>query len=65
MFIDVLNKELQSLNEHKRDKSLLIEYYVAKRLDKALTTYYNELKQSMSALNSKDGKFAVLRKLIG
>lgn len=55
MFKLEINSILKDLDNHSRDKSSLLTYYVNKRLDKCLMTYYNQLTSSCnSILNSYD-----------
>jgi len=45
---------LEDLNKHHRKKSDLLSYYINKRLDKSLETYYKELSYSVNYLKSKN-----------
>lgn len=54
MLNEVLSQMKLDLNAHKRDKKQLLEYYVQKRLDDSLKSYYEEIQKSLSNLLYKD-----------
>ena len=41
---------LSELNFHKRDKNEILQYYINKRLNDSLQTYYHELAAEMDSL---------------
>ena len=54
---------LSDLKSHQgRDRQQLFKYYVQKRLDKSVATYYEQLMSSYKAMTTCDGK-RVLKKL--
>ena len=54
MLNEVLSQMKLDLDAHKRDKKQLLEYYVQKRLDDSLKSYYEEIQKSLSNLIYKD-----------
>lgn len=50
------------LKNHHRDKKLLLEYYVQKRLTKSLQSYYSDLSSSTNYILNRN-PINVLRKL--
>lgn len=57
-----LNKILEELSDYKKDNAKLIEYYINKRLNDSLVTYYDTLQKSVDFFASKD-ELKVLKKL--
>lgn len=43
----------KELNNHHRDKASLEKYYIQKRLNETLDTYYNDLEYSIKYLNNR------------
>lgn len=62
MFEDTLAEILKDLNNHKRDKAMLLEMYINDRLNKSLETYYKELSDSLQYLATKSD-IKILKKL--
>ena len=60
---EILIKMLSNIKNHQRNPDQLFEYYVQKRLDKSLQTYYKQLMSSFSSLSSYDEK-NVLKQLV-
>ena len=54
--IDILNNMLKDLSEHKRNKNDLLLFYIDKRLDKSLHSYYDNLIKSVNYINTVDKK---------
>lgn len=48
-----LDKILDDLSMYKRDKSILLKYYIEKRLQDSLRTYYKELNNSVNYLEAR------------
>lgn len=57
-----LNKILAELSTYKKDNAKLIEYYINKRLNESLSTYYDTLNKSIEYFATKDN-LKVLKKL--
>lgn len=54
MFKHQLSIILKDLNNHKRNKSQLLEEAVQKRLDLSLQTYYRDILESYEFLSSRN-----------
>ena len=54
---------LHDINTRSRSKKDLLEYYVAKRLDKSTTNYYKDLVSKCNTLKSYD-EFKVMKKIV-
>lgn len=54
--IDILNNILADLSNHKRNKDDLLIFYINKRLDKSLYTYYDSLVSSVNYLKYRNCK---------
>lgn len=46
----------REINQHRRDKDLLIEYYVRERLETSLHNYDEDLNNSVDSLTLSDAK---------
>lgn len=53
---------LAELQDHKRDRALLQRIFIQDRLDKAVSSYYEDLRKSYETLKIKN-EIHVLRKL--
>lgn len=62
MFNDNLLEIKKELNKHHRDKSKLLAYYIQERLSASLQSYYKELTDSYTYLETKE-ELKTLRKL--
>lgn len=54
MFEKNLLEIKNSIKYHKRDKEYLIKYFINKRLNDSLNSYYKALESSVYALSVKD-----------
>lgn len=59
--IQRLTSMLAEVQNYKRDKSTLMETYVAERLQKSFNMYDKELQQSLSFLTKKHEKSLIKR----
>ena len=58
---DTLFRMLSNLQQYKRDKNTLMQYYVTERLDKSFNLYDKELQQSLQFLTRKHEKSLIKR----
>lgn len=58
----ILNNMLQDIELHNRSKDQLLTYYIQKRLDKSLKSYYQDLTNSYNGLITHN-EINVLNKL--
>lgn len=58
---DILFRMLSNLQQYKRDKNTLMQYYVTERLDKSFNQYDKELQQSLQFLTRKHEKSLIKR----
>lgn len=58
---DTLFRMLNNLQQYKRDKNTLMQYYVTERLDKSFNQYDKELQQSLLFLTRKHEKSLIKR----
>ena len=49
-----LKDMLKDINNHKRPKENLLEYFVSMRLDKSIQTYYKQLLESVDYLSNRE-----------
>lgn len=61
MYKELINLKREMSNYH-RDKVKLDKYYIYKRLNESLDTYYNDLEYSLKYLNNRQPE-NVLRKM--
>ena len=54
MFKDNLQEIKNDVQYYKRDRSKLITYYINKRLNDSLTSYFKQLNSSVYALSVSD-----------
>lgn len=54
MLKNIIQQMRADLAAHNRDKKVLLEMYVQKRLDACLVSYYEEIQQSLTSLLYKD-----------
>ena len=52
---------LKDLDNHKRDKSTLLEYYINLRLEKSLNSYCEDLNKSYESLVNKNSMNLIKR----
>lgn len=50
----ILKDMLKDINNHKRPKENLLEYFVSMRLDKSIQTYYKQLLESVDYLSNRE-----------
>lgn len=54
MCMNVLDKILDELQLYKHDKTILLKFYINKRLNKSLQVYYEELSYYINSLKNED-----------
>ena len=59
----IIHQMLKDINNHKRDKKELLEFYVSERINKQVQVYYQQLLSNCNVLKHQENELLVVKKL--
>ena len=62
--IQIIEGMLLEIQNHKRDKKDLLPFYVSKRINKQIQTYYKQILDSYKILSHQENEINVVKNLI-